>query len=305
MDYIVLDMEWNQPMDEQRVITEPFLFDSEIVEFGAVKLNDRFEPIDEFKCYVRPRFFPALNRAVAKLTRIRAQDLERAPDFPTACRQFRDWCGDSCCLCTWSPTDILVLLDNMLLHGMDVTPAPLSCDLQRMFGQEIMGDGKQYALEYAIDSLGLPKERAHDALNDAKNTVQICGRMNLAAYIEEYYYRFVDYDRDRLDGLVDGLPFSSLAEAMQTERVTQVTCPYCGEAVPLRDWTHLRPAVQLGYGRCREGDEFLGRVRHRRQDQEQLFVSRLVYELNDDLWDVYQTALENDSSQDTTCAKKP
>lgn len=39
MQYIVLDLEWNQPRAEQKIITEPILFDSEIIEFGAVKIT--------------------------------------------------------------------------------------------------------------------------------------------------------------------------------------------------------------------------------------------------------------------------
>ena len=39
MQYIVLDLEWNQPRAEQKIITEPILFDSEIIEFGSVKIT--------------------------------------------------------------------------------------------------------------------------------------------------------------------------------------------------------------------------------------------------------------------------
>ena len=57
--YIVLDLEWNQPMPGQETITQPFRFDSEIIEIGALKLNNRFEEVSEFKSFVRPVFYPA------------------------------------------------------------------------------------------------------------------------------------------------------------------------------------------------------------------------------------------------------
>ena len=57
--YIVLDLEWNQPMPGQETITQPFRFDSEIIEIGALKLNNRFEEVSEFKSLVRPGFYPA------------------------------------------------------------------------------------------------------------------------------------------------------------------------------------------------------------------------------------------------------
>ena len=47
--YIVLDLEWNQPMSGQETITQPFHFDSEIIEIGALKLNNRFEEVLKVK----------------------------------------------------------------------------------------------------------------------------------------------------------------------------------------------------------------------------------------------------------------
>ena len=77
--YIVLDLEWNQPMSGQEIITRPFRFDSEIIEIGALKLNNRFEEMSEFKSFVRPVFYPAMNGHVVQLTKIRPQELEKAP----------------------------------------------------------------------------------------------------------------------------------------------------------------------------------------------------------------------------------
>lgn len=69
--YIVLDLEWNQPMPGQETITQPFRFDSEIIEIGALKLNSRFEEVSEFKSFVRPVFYPSMNGHVVQLTKIR------------------------------------------------------------------------------------------------------------------------------------------------------------------------------------------------------------------------------------------
>ena len=52
MNYIVLDLEWNQSNtgDEEEVKQIPF----EIIDFGAIKLNNRDEMIDEFNQLVKP-----------------------------------------------------------------------------------------------------------------------------------------------------------------------------------------------------------------------------------------------------------
>ena len=196
MNYVILDMEWNQP--EGELLREPFVFDSEIIEIGAIRLNGEFEAEDEFKTFVRPRFYTRMNGKVVSLTKIRSQLLKNAPDFPAALRSFLDWCGEPCCLCTWGPTDAVVLLDNMLLHGLDTETAPWFCDLQRIFGREIMREERSFSLESAVELFGVKADRAHDALNDARNTLRVCSRMDLAACAEEYVFRYVAYGEDRL-----------------------------------------------------------------------------------------------------------
>ena len=39
MDYIVLDLEWNQPLSPQRMVREPFILGGEIIQFGAVRID--------------------------------------------------------------------------------------------------------------------------------------------------------------------------------------------------------------------------------------------------------------------------
>ena len=119
LSYIVLDLEWNQPLDRDSTIREPFFFDSEIIEIGALRLDEQFRETGSFKTFIRPLFYPHMNGDVVRLTKIRAQDLENAPEFPRAYADFVRWCGEECCLCTWGPDDIPVLMDNLLMHGMD------------------------------------------------------------------------------------------------------------------------------------------------------------------------------------------
>lgn len=291
MNYIILDLEWNHPEDGRFLLTEPFSFDSEIIEIGAVKLNDEFEPVDEYKSYVRPVFYPFLNSAVAELTKIRPQLLAGARTLPEVCGEFFAWCGDACCLCSWGPTDLPVLYDNMLMHGMSLPESPLICDLQRVFGREIMRDERQCSLENALALLGLERDRSHDALNDARNTVRVCERMDLAGCVDEYWTRAVGYGPDRLAGLAGGRQFPGLEEALGDESLKSVECPYCGADAAVGDWVRSSPNTLLGCAVCPEGDEYLLRLKHRRFPGGTT-VSRLVFEMSDDWWEIYQTALE-------------
>lgn len=288
---IVLDLEWNQPLEPGGTITEPFFFDSEIIEFGAVKLNERMEEADSFQSYVRPRFYPHMNGDVVRLTKIRPQELEKAPDFPTVWQAFADWCGEDPCLCTWGPDDVPVLLDNLLMHGLPAED-PLCCDLQRIFGRELLREDRQCSLERAMELLRLTPDRAHDALNDARNTVRVCGQMDLAQCMEEYLLRYVDYAADRLAGLVRGRIYPDLDRALTDPELSTVRCPWCGETLRLGDWARRDSRTLLGYARCAQEDELLAICRHTRQEGGALRLNRLVYELSDDLWDIYQRCRE-------------
>lgn len=142
-----------------------------------------------------------------------------------------------------------------------------------------------------MELLKLTPDRAHDALNDARNTVQICGRMDLDGCMDEYGLRYVQYPQDRAAGLVQGRVYVSLAQGQEDPAMTEVQCPYCGETVTLGQWARKDPRTLLAYGRCSQEDELCGIYRHTRTAAG-LHLGRMVLEMNDDLWDTYQACLE-------------
>ena len=181
-------------------------------------------------------------------------------------------------------------MDNLLMHGLDAA-LPDGYDLQRIFGHEIMRDDRQCSLERAMELLRLKPDRAHDALNDARNTVRVCGSMDLERCMEEYCLRYIGYGPDRLAGRVGGLPYPDLPAAQADPQLTALTCPYCGQPLTLGEWTRKDGNTMLAYARCNEGDEYLAVCRYGRTP-EGIRVGRMVYEMSDDLWDVYQRCIE-------------
>ncbi len=298
MKYILVDFEWNQPLYSDRRVTSPILFDSEIIEIGAIRLNEEFVAEDEFRMFVKPTFYPVMNGKVASLTKIRMQNLENALRFPEAFEAFSNWCGDDYCFCTWGPDDVPVLLDNMLMHGLETPDLLLWCDIQEIFGSETMRDHRQWSLEKAINTLGLTKDRAHDALNDVRNTCRICSRVDIFPFVDEYLCVYVNYGRDRISGALTGKMYCSIEEAMSDEVMTSIVCPYCGERVALGEWVQESDKTSVSYGCFSEGDEFLTRFHHKRwQNKPELCVSRKVFEMTDMLWDHYQNILEQQEAE--------
>ena len=67
MNYIVLDMEWNQPWpgspSAKKVL--PVSIRGEIIQIGAVRLTADRQVADEFQVMVRPKFYRKLNKRVS------------------------------------------------------------------------------------------------------------------------------------------------------------------------------------------------------------------------------------------------
>ena len=178
MHYIVFDLEWNiagraNPVDPRTQAVMPF----EIIEIGAVKLNETFDIVGEFTTHVRPKVYKVLSSHIAAVTRRFQQSLKFGLPFPHAAQEFFNWCtstGDDYALCIWSESDPAVLRSNLAFHGLP-DRLPLQClDVQHVFDDIIEQSGQQRSIEYAVDFLRLPKtEPFHQAVKDAWYTGRI------------------------------------------------------------------------------------------------------------------------------------
>ena len=171
MQYIVLDMEWNQPWPgsyaAQKVL--PVQIHGEIIQIGAVRLLETGKIADEFQVLVRPKYYKKLNSRVSKLTGLRDARLrEEGLSFPEALERFRDWIGGPCIFLTWGFDDITVLEDNILLHDGEPDWITQWYNAQMIFNAQTGCGNTQKALSTAMELLGIePSRPAHDALGDA------------------------------------------------------------------------------------------------------------------------------------------
>ena len=115
MNYIVLDMEWNQPWpgspSARKVL--PVAIRGEIIQIGAVRVTEDRAVADEFQIMIKPKFYRSLNRRVSKLTGIKESRLKaEGVPFPDAMEQFRSWCGDDVVFLTWGFDDIGILKER-------------------------------------------------------------------------------------------------------------------------------------------------------------------------------------------------
>ena len=147
MNYIVFDMEWNQPYSKETAIHSPIYLSGEIIQIGAIKLNQRAEAIDCINLLVAPTFYKRLHHRIRKMTGIDKEMLRGQKNFKEAITEFKEWCGEDCLLLSWGYDDIQMLKDNMLMHEMDESWLPPCMNLQGIYNDQVSHENRQFSLE--------------------------------------------------------------------------------------------------------------------------------------------------------------
>lgn len=162
-----MDLEWNSAYDAKM---KKYL--NEIIEIGAVKLDENRKMIDTFRVYIKPQICKKLNSHVRELTQLECEDLALGLKFHDAFRQFQKWVGPDAVILTWGMTDISVLMENFRRFTDTDRPGFLKryCDLQLYCQKAIGADlSRQIGLSAAAQELGINCENfhMHSALDDS------------------------------------------------------------------------------------------------------------------------------------------
>ena len=174
MNYIVFDLEWNQcPYGKEKENKKlPF----EIIEIGAVKLDENRNVIDSFQEIVKPVVYHRLHFRTKEILGITSNRLEEGIPFKAAVKKFLEWCGTDVKFCTWGSADLVELQRNLKYYRMlSLLKGPVFYyDVQKLFGLIYENEKTTRSLEYAIDFLKMDKgDTFHQALNDAHYTAEI------------------------------------------------------------------------------------------------------------------------------------
>lgn len=174
MNYIVLDLEWNQSNtgEEPEVKEMPF----EIIDIGAIKLNEERVMIDEFNQLVKPAVYLHMHKITSKIIHLHMRDLQKGNLFPQVAGEFLEWCGKDYIFCTWGPLDLYELQRNLRFYEMEpLSQRPIRfLDVQKLFSIAYEDKKSRRSLEYAIDFLNIEKDIPfHRAFSDAYYTAKI------------------------------------------------------------------------------------------------------------------------------------
>lgn len=170
MDYIVLDIEFNG---------RKFASDlpMEVIEIGAVRLNEQLEAIDSFTAFIKPVYFSKLNSFIQKKTGIPQESIDHARSFPPVIADFQKWLAKSeqIMFITWGGEDMKRIILDTRMHKLDdqywlKTPY---FDLLKGYTR-LKGLANDISVEGALEQLEIQSSgQAHRALEDAIMTSHI------------------------------------------------------------------------------------------------------------------------------------
>ena len=176
--YLVIDLEFCR-VDRQAARLGHYYGSNEIIEIGAVILNEDNTIADRFKSFVRP-VYGMPDDAVSSLTGITEEDLKDAPPLEKALRDMADWMDNrSLIAASWSDSDYVQL--SVEMEQKRISNEAIEAlfedwvDLQKAYTQ-LKGQDHQISLKSAMEeSLVAAEGKLHDGADDAFNTAKLIG----------------------------------------------------------------------------------------------------------------------------------
>ncbi|MCM1326732.1 MAG: exonuclease domain-containing protein [Bacteroidales bacterium] len=286
MDYIVLDLEWNQGNAGSETDNGKLVF--EIIEIGAIKLNDSYVMISEFNELIRPRVYQKMHPITGRLLHLQMEELERGRLFKDVAEHFLNWCGEKYRFCTWGVLDLAQLQHNMKFYGMEPLaqgPIPF-LDVQKLFALAYEENAKvRRSLEYAIDFLKVEKDIPfHRAFSDAYYTAKVFAKLaqerpdvlvNLSYDVTnppkrredevkiqfEHYFKYISRQ------------FADKTEALEDREVVSSKCYLCHRNLKKQvKWFTPNGKNYYCAAYCEKHGYLKGKIRVRRTEEDMVYI---------------------------------
>lgn len=299
MNYIIMDLEWNQAVTGSKMIREPVLLHGEIIQIGAVKADERFNKVDEIKINVRPKYYKKMNPHVEKLTGITQGQLSVGEMFPQAFKRFERWCGSEFRFITWGFDDLGVFADNLTLHGLDPSFGGDYVNLQLIYNRQTGADHLQCALSAAAENLGVELDvQCHDALNDALLTYEVCRKLDMTLGLAEY----AEYAAAIPAPLMkDAVPNVAEPKKMTfNRRVAEIPCPKCGGKLSAGRWLFSSGKTCKTIAHCDTDGDMLIKLKAVKVSEGNYTVTRTVFAATEDDITAFEAKLQKRKQQRKT-----
>ncbi|WP_069997659.1 3'-5' exonuclease [Cellulosilyticum sp. I15G10I2] len=182
MHFIIFDLEFNQEFSslqhsDKNISQYPF----EIIQIGALKLDEEFNTIATFNRYVKPTIYTKISPFITELTGITTERLLTEALFPEIYKAYEAFIGgNESVFCIWGKSDIKELFKNAEYHQLSTRLLPrLFINVQPYVSKYLsISQKKLLRLQHAVELLNIPMTYAfHNALYDAYYTAEIFKRI--------------------------------------------------------------------------------------------------------------------------------
>ena len=170
MNYIIYDLEatcW---------LGRPPKGYNEVIEIGAVKINDYGEIQDTYESFIKPTVNPILSGFCKRLTSIKQEQVNTARKFPKVLEEFKQWAGiyeEDFHVCSWGQNDKKLFADDCMLHKLDTDWLQYYVNLKTQYdnlkGGVVKGNLKKIVAKEGFTFTGIQ----HRAISDAENLAKI------------------------------------------------------------------------------------------------------------------------------------
>lgn len=289
MNYIVFDLEWNQPVDGKKNSERKLLF--EIIEIGAVKLDENKKVIDSFCELVRPQVYREINWHTKKMLHLKKGELKKGDKFKVVMNRFLQWCGtEEYIFCTWGSQDLTELQRNMQYYRMEpLSDKPiLFYNVQKLFSIQIGEEDSAKNLEAAVELAGLDKDVAfHRAYGDAFYTAKLFMRMKKDLLKDHYSYDLYHIPHTKkeeiricndTENILITRGVAEKKEITMSRQMMAINCMKCGQK-PVRAkvrWFSSNNKIFYAAGCCTEHGYIKGKLKIRKSEQGEYYAEKIL-----------------------------
>lgn len=292
MNYVVLDLEWNQSTNGRPEVPGiPF----EVIEIGAIKLNSDGTMLSEFSELIKPSIYLEMHQITSRLIHLQMQELERGKPFSEVMESFLTWCGEEEYLfCTWGSLDLTELQRNMRYYNMTpLSDGPIAfLDVQKLFSLAFEDGKTRRSLETAVDQADLEKDIPfHRAFSDAYYTAKLLTKI---AAEKPAVLKNVSFDvfhpparrekeiHAQFDNYMKYISreFEDKTEAFADSEVISSKCYLCHRNLKKKiKWFTLNGRHYYCVAYCDKHGYFKNKLRLRKSEEDKLFVVKTTRQI--------------------------
>ena len=284
MNIIVLDLEWNQNSTgkKERNNQVPIF---EIIEIGAVKLDEKYEIVDKFNHLIYPQIYHTMHKITEELIHLQMKELKKGDSFVDVMKKFIEFCGEDYIFATWGPLDLLELQRNMKYYNMDpLSNGPIKYyDVQKLFSIQELKDKTRKTLEFAIDYYRIEKEIPfHRAFSDAYYTSKVFCKLVNKEILKFYSFDTYHLPENRKREIKEEFPgylkyisrgFKSKKDVIDDKEVCSTKCYLCHKNLKKKvKWFTINGKHYYAISYCNEHGYIKYKIRIRKNDDEMYYA---------------------------------